>query len=171
MRKSSSRLLKNSKWIGFEGAAPSGAPLLARCFCHPEEAFRPRRDLLLEFFSNLLVAQRSFPLSSFSRTILCMAFSLVLACGLGCKKKDSTPPTPHDQGTLAAATTDADSPFRIALTIAPDHPRMIKPTTFTLHISDPSGKALDGLTATGRLTMRAMNMGETQVHVRGDRRW
>lgn len=99
----------------------------------------------------------------FWRFLLCGAFSLALVFGASCKKKDSTPPTPHDQGTLAAATTEAASPWNLVLTISPEHPRMIKPTIFAVHITDADGKPGDGLTVAGHLTMRAMSMGETQV--------
>jgi hypothetical protein len=100
--------------------------------------------------------------SSLSRILLCGAFVGVLAFATACKKNDSTPPTPHDSSTVAAATNDA-GPLRLELKISPEHPRMIKPTDFALHVTDPNGKPSDGLTVIGRLTMRAMNMGETQL--------
>lgn len=97
------------------------------------------------------------------RSLLCGIIFMLLAFGGACKKKDSTPPTPHQEGELAAAITTQADPLNITLAIAPEHPRMIKPTTFTLHVTDPAGKISQGLAITGHLTMRDMNMGETQI--------
>jgi nitrogen fixation protein FixH len=85
--------------------------------------------------------------------------AITLSLNAGCAQKAASP-SPRDDNSDA-------SPLRITLTISPDHPRMVKPITFTLHIVDPQGKPVDGLQVNGSLNMRAMNMGETQVKFDG----
>ena len=49
------------------------------------------------------------------------------------------------------------------LKVSPDHPRMVKPLTFTLHITDDHAQPINGAEVNGALTMKEMNMGTTQV--------
>ena len=49
------------------------------------------------------------------------------------------------------------------LKVSPDHPRMVKPLTFTLHIADDHAQPVNGAEVNGALTMKLMDMGTTQV--------
>ena len=49
------------------------------------------------------------------------------------------------------------------LKVSPDHPRMFKPITFTLHITDDHAQPVNDAEVNGALTMKEMNMGTTQV--------
>lgn len=49
------------------------------------------------------------------------------------------------------------------LKISPDHPRMVRPLTFTLHITDEHAQPVNGAEVNGALTMKDMDMGTTQV--------
>jgi nitrogen fixation protein FixH len=49
------------------------------------------------------------------------------------------------------------------LKVSPDHPRMVKPLTFTLHITDEHAQPVNDAEVNGALTMKEMNMGTTQV--------
>ncbi len=49
------------------------------------------------------------------------------------------------------------------LAISPDPPRMIKPVSFTLHITGANGQPVTDATVTGTLTMKSMEMGKTEL--------
>lgn len=49
------------------------------------------------------------------------------------------------------------------LKVSPDHPRMVRPLTFTLHITDEHAQPVTGAEVNGALTMKEMNMGTTQI--------
>ena len=70
---------------------------------------------------------------------------------------------------LAAFATGCSKPapttaWTLALKVDPDHPRMVRPATFTIHIADGRGSAVDGVHVTGSLNMTLMNMGKTEVN-------
>jgi hypothetical protein len=85
--------------------------------------------------------------------LICAAFALVsIAVDLaafagGCSKPAPSPTTA----------------WRLTLKIDPDHPRMVRPATFTVHIADSQGAAVDGAHLAGSLNMTLMNMGKTEV--------
>jgi nitrogen fixation protein FixH len=72
---------------------------------------------------------------------------LLAAFAIGCSKPAQSPATA----------------WTLALKVDPDHPRMVRPATLTLHIADRKGAALDGAQVTGSLNMTLMNMGKTEV--------
>ena len=49
------------------------------------------------------------------------------------------------------------------LKVSPDHPRMVRPLTFTLHITDDHAQPVNDAEVNGALTMKEMDMGATQV--------
>ena len=49
------------------------------------------------------------------------------------------------------------------LKVSPDHPRMVKPMTFTLHITDEHAQPVNAAEVNGALTMKLMDMGTTQL--------
>ena len=66
----------------------------------------------------------------------------------------------------APATSVLDDPaagWSLVLTVAPDHPRMVRPATFTLNITDSAGRPVENATVTGSLNMTLMDMGKTAV--------
>lgn len=65
-------------------------------------------------------------------------------------------------GLLLACRSTA-APLQMTLKIAPDHPTMTKPMTFTLHITDDHGQPVNDATVNGALTMKLMDMGTTKV--------
>ncbi len=93
------------------------------------------------------------------RILIAFTLLIVLVFSNACARKDAASPTSHDSET----TSKAAGPLQMQLTISPSHPRMIKPVSFALHISEPSGHSLDNLTVAGRLTMPAMNMPPTEL--------
>jgi hypothetical protein len=53
--------------------------------------------------------------------------------------------------------------LHIDLTISPNPPRMIKPITFTLHITGANGQPISDAEVAGTVTMRSMDMGKTDL--------
>ncbi len=69
---------------------------------------------------------------------------------------------------LAAFATGCSKPaptaaWTLALKVNPDHPRMVRPATFTVHIADGTDAEINGARVTGSLNMTLMNMGKTEV--------
>jgi len=83
-----------------------------------------------------------------------------LAFTLGCSQKTSTP---GQQQSLSSANSIEAGPWHMDLKVSPDHPRMVKPLTFTLHITDDHAQPVTGAEVNGALTMKEMDMGTTQV--------
>jgi nitrogen fixation protein FixH len=54
-------------------------------------------------------------------------------------------------------------PWHMDLKVSPDHPRMVRPLTLTLHITDDHAQPVNDAEVNGALTMKEMNMGTTQV--------
>ncbi len=96
------------------------------------------------------------------RNFLLVIFIAVLTITIGCNRKAT-----NRAEASSEANASTTSPWNFALTIAPDHPRMVKPTTFTVHVTDASGKPADNLNLAGSLAMVAMNMGDTHVTFQG----
>jgi nitrogen fixation protein FixH len=53
--------------------------------------------------------------------------------------------------------------WQMDLKISPDHPRMVRPLTFMLHITDEQGKPVNDAAVSGAITMKEMDMGTTQL--------
>ena len=49
------------------------------------------------------------------------------------------------------------------LKVSPDHPRMVRPLTLTLHITDEHAQPVNDAEVNGALRMKEMDMGATQV--------
>jgi hypothetical protein len=84
-----------------------------------------------------------------------------LAFTLGCSQK-ATAPEKQQQATPSPASGEA-GPWHMDLKVSPDHPRMVKPLAFTLHITDDHAQPVTDAEVNGALTMKEMNMGTTQV--------
>jgi hypothetical protein len=86
---------------------------------------------------------------------------VVLAFALGCSQKTSVPEKQPQPATSPAP--GEVSPWRMELKISPDHPRMVRPFTFTLHITDERAQPVNTAEVNGALRMKDMDMGATQV--------
>jgi nitrogen fixation protein FixH len=84
---------------------------------------------------------------------------VVLAFALGCSQKTSAP----EKQKATSATSSEAGPWHMELKISPDHPRMIRPLTFRLHITDEHAQPVNGAEVNGALTMKDMDMGATQI--------
>jgi nitrogen fixation protein FixH len=81
---------------------------------------------------------------------------------MGCSKKG--PSAPATEQPSSAATTDASpSGWKLDLKVTPDRPRMVRPATFAVHITDSLGKPVENAQLTGSLNMTLMDMGKTAV--------
>ena len=49
------------------------------------------------------------------------------------------------------------------LKVSPDHPRMVRPLTLTLHITDEHAQPVNDAEVNGALRMKEMDMGTTQL--------
>jgi len=54
--------------------------------------------------------------------------------------------------------------LKLELTVTPDDPRMVRPATFSVHITDSAGKPVENARATGSLNMVLTDMGKIEVH-------
>ena len=84
-----------------------------------------------------------------------------LAFTLGCTQKVSAPE--KQQQAAPSPASSETSPWHMDLKVSPDHPRMVKPMTFTLHIADEHAQPVNGAEVNGALTMKLMDMGTTQL--------
>jgi hypothetical protein len=64
---------------------------------------------------------------------------------------------------LACRSTDTPGTLQMTLKVAPDHPSMTKPMTFTLQIADDHGQPVNDATVNAALTMKLMDMGTTKL--------
>jgi nitrogen fixation protein FixH len=71
-------------------------------------------------------------------------------------------PEKQQQAAPSPASSET-SLWRIELKVSPDHPRMVKPMTFTLHIADDHAQPVNDAEVNGAITMKLMDMGTTQV--------
>ena len=84
-----------------------------------------------------------------------------MACTLGCNQKANAPEKP--QPAASSPVPGDTSPWHMELKVAPDHPSMAQPMTFTLHIADEHGQPVNHAEVNGALRMKEMDMGTTQV--------
>jgi nitrogen fixation protein FixH len=98
-------------------------------------------------------------LSTHLRRLTCGALAVTLAFALGCSQKASTP----EKQKATSATSSEAGPWHMELKVSPDHPRMVRPLTFTLHITDEHAQPVDTVEVNGVLRMKDMDMGTTQV--------
>jgi hypothetical protein len=86
---------------------------------------------------------------------------VILAFALGCSQKTSAPEKQRQPATSPASSEAG--PWHMELKISPDHPLMVRPLTFTLHITDEHAQPVTGAEVNGVLTMKDMDMGTTQL--------
>jgi hypothetical protein len=86
-----------------------------------------------------------------------------LALVLGCSQKTAAPQKQQPAASSSASNSKEAGPWRMDLKVAPDHPRMVKPLTFTLHIADEHAQPVSDAEVNGVLRMKDMDMGTTQV--------
>ena len=53
--------------------------------------------------------------------------------------------------------------LRLTLVVSPDHPRMTKPITLTVHVASAQSQPVTDANVTGELTMKLMDMGTTKL--------
>ena len=86
---------------------------------------------------------------------------IAILAATGCSKKEPAPAT--GQSASAPASDTSNSGWKLDLKVTPDHPRMVRPATFSVHIADAAGKPVANAQLTGSLTMALMDMGKTAV--------
>jgi nitrogen fixation protein FixH len=62
-----------------------------------------------------------------------------------------------------SGTANSAGSLHVALKVSPDHPSMVKPITFQVHVTDGGGQAVNDAQVNGALTMKLMDMGATQL--------
>ena len=95
------------------------------------------------------------------RWLACTIVTVSLLCTLGCSKKEAGPT--KQQKTPIPSASGETSLWRIDLKVSPDHPRMVKPLTFTLHITDDHMQPVSDAEVNGAVTMKTMDMGTTHL--------
>jgi|GEM_PF-2945640 nitrogen fixation protein FixH len=91
-----------------------------------------------------------------------IAFAAIILPVAGCN--NTSPATPEaERSRSTAISNESTSGWKLDLKVAPDHPRMVRPARFALHIVDGAGKPVENAQATGSLTMALMDMGKTAV--------
>ena len=95
------------------------------------------------------------------RRLACAIFAVSLALTLGCDQKASAPEQ-QPQAASSPASSEV-TPWHMDLKVSPDHPRMVKPMTLTLHITDERAQPVNAAEVNGALTMKSMDMGTTQL--------
>jgi hypothetical protein len=100
-------------------------------------------------------------LSIHLRRLVCAIFAAILAFTLGCTQKASVPE--KQQQVAPSPASSETSPWHMDLKVSPDHPRMVRPLTFTLHITDDHAQPVNDAEVNGALTMKLMDMGTTQL--------
>ena len=83
-----------------------------------------------------------------------------LLCAVGCNQKEAGP---NKQQTPIPSASGETSLWHIDLKVSPDHPRMVKPLTFTLHITDDHAQPVSDAEVNGAVTMKTMDMGTTHL--------
>jgi nitrogen fixation protein FixH len=73
----------------------------------------------------------------------------------GCSKK---PPAPS-----ITASGESVSGWTLALSVVPDRPRMVRPATFTVHVTDAAGMPVENALVVGSMNMTLMDMGKTEL--------
>jgi nitrogen fixation protein FixH len=96
-------------------------------------------------------ARPGFKMFRLSHIVGVIVLTLILTAA-GCSQK--TPSAP------AAAS---NSGWKLDLKVTPDHPRMVRPVTFSVHIAGTADKPVENVQLTGSLTMTLMDMGKTAV--------
>ena len=56
-----------------------------------------------------------------------------------------------------------NAPLAVELKLVPEHPRMVAPITFTVHVADVKGRPIDNAQVSGSLSMKTMDMGKNEL--------
>jgi hypothetical protein len=89
-----------------------------------------------------------------------LAFALMFAAG--CKKKESTPPTPRGKSAIIATQDAPGSAFIMSLAMDPAQPKFGQKTTFRVTVKQTLGRPVDGAQVEASLVMPLMDMGKNQ---------
>jgi hypothetical protein len=89
-----------------------------------------------------------------------LAFALTLAAG--CKKKESTPPTPRGKSAIIATQDAPGSAFIMSLAMDPAQPKFGRKTNFRVTVKQTLGTPVDGAQVEASLVMPLMDMGKNQ---------
>ena len=84
------------------------------------------------------------------RTICVTALMATLVLATACKKKP-------------AAAAEADGQLKLTLAVSPEHPRMSRPATLRVHVTDPTTNPVTDAVVTGTMTMKIMDMPPVQL--------
>lgn len=84
------------------------------------------------------------------RTICVAALLATLVLATACKKK-------------SAAGSEADGQLKLTLAVSPERPRMSKPATLRVHVTDPTSNPVTDAVVTGTMTMKIMDMPPVQL--------
>jgi nitrogen fixation protein FixH len=98
----------------------------------------------------------------YSHAVGAVVLAVLVLTAAACSKKSPTAPV-TDQDSSATTADASTSGWTLALTVVPDHPRMVRPATFAVHIRDSGGKPVEYVQVTGSLNMTLMDMGKTAV--------
>jgi nitrogen fixation protein FixH len=79
------------------------------------------------------------------RTICITALIATLVLATACKKKP-------------AADLEADGQLKLTLAVSPERPRMSRPATLRVHVTDPTSNPVMDAVVTGTMTMKIMDM-------------
>ncbi len=108
-----------------------------------------------------LKLKRRICLSNRQRRVVFALLYVSLAFALGCTRQQSTPE--KQQQAAPSPASDEASPWHMELKVAPEHPSMAKPMTFTVHITDEHAQPVNAAKVNAALTMKLMDMGTTQM--------
>jgi hypothetical protein len=89
-----------------------------------------------------------------------LTFALIFAAG--CKKKESTPPTPRGKSAIIATQAAPGSAFIMSLAMDPSHPKFGRKTTFRVTVKQTLGTPVEGAQLEASLVMPLMDMGKNQ---------
>jgi nitrogen fixation protein FixH len=79
------------------------------------------------------------------RRICITALIATLVLATACKKKP-------------AAGSEADGNLKLTLAVSPERPRMSRPATLRVHVTDPTSNPVTDAVVTGTMTMKIMDM-------------
>jgi hypothetical protein len=89
-------------------------------------------------------------------------FALTLLFAAGCKKKESTPPTPRGKSAIIATQAAPGSAFIMSLAMDPAQPKFGRKTNFRVTVKQTLGTPVQGAQAEASLVMPLMDMGKNQ---------
>jgi hypothetical protein len=112
--------------------------------------YRGSAALQRDVIASLSEIEPGFNPAMYSLAVALAAFAILLS---GCSKKTPAP----------ATSKEATAAWTLALKVSPDHPRMVRPAAFRIHVADNAGKPVDSAQITGSLNMALMDMATTAL--------